>query len=46
MMDKEWIHLRSSNTEPVIRIYAEGKSRESADRLVEKAMSPLKQVNT
>lgn len=25
--DKEWVHLRKSNTEPIIRIYAESKSQ-------------------
>ncbi|MFT5513459.1 MAG: phosphomannomutase [Bacteroidia bacterium] len=33
---EEWIHLRGSNTEPIIRIYAEGKSAESAHALTEK----------
>lgn len=32
-MQKEWIHLRRSNTEPIIRIYAESKSKEKADTL-------------
>ena len=30
---KEWVHLRKSNTEPIIRIYAESSTRESAERL-------------
>ena len=30
---KEWVHLRKSNTEPIIRIYAESSTAESADRL-------------
>ena len=30
---KEWIHLRRSNTEPIIRIYAESSSQEAADAL-------------
>ena len=29
----EWVHLRKSNTEPIIRIYAESKSKETADKL-------------
>ncbi|HNL06339.1 MAG TPA: hypothetical protein PKH93_02125 [Chitinophagales bacterium] len=28
--DKDWIHLRRSNTEPIIRIYAESSSAEKA----------------
>lgn len=31
--DSQWVHLRKSNTEPVIRIYAESDSAESADEL-------------
>ena len=30
---KEWVHMRKSNTEPIIRIYSESKSLESADKL-------------
>jgi len=29
----EWVHLRKSNTEPIIRIYAESKDRASAEKL-------------
>ena len=29
----EWVHLRKSNTEPIIRIYSESKNIESADKL-------------
>ena len=28
---KEWVHLRRSNTEPIIRIYAEASTKEAAD---------------
>ncbi len=28
-----WVHLRKSNTEPIIRVYAEGTSREKAEAL-------------
>ena len=28
-----WVHLRKSNTEPIIRVYAEGASQEQADEL-------------
>ena len=30
-----WVHLRKSNTEPIIRIYAESDSQEAADKLAE-----------
>jgi phosphomannomutase len=29
----EWVHLRKSNTEPIIRIYAESKNKEAAEKL-------------
>ena len=32
--DKEWVHLRKSNTEPIIRIYAEGATFAEAEALV------------
>ena len=32
---EKWIHLRKSNTEPIIRIYSEAKSKETAIQLVE-----------
>lgn len=31
-----WVHLRASNTEPIIRIYAEARSLNQAQRMVEK----------
>ncbi len=31
--EKEWVHLRKSNTEPIIRIYTENSSQDCADRL-------------
>jgi len=30
-----WVHIRPSNTEPIVRIIAEGKSRETAKQLIE-----------
>ena len=30
-----WVHLRKSNTEPIIRIYSEARSMEEADKLAE-----------
>ncbi len=42
--DKDWIHLRRSNTEPIIRIIAEGASRTTADNLAEKLMHDISEV--
>jgi len=36
-----WIHLRTSNTEPIMRIYAEGRTREDAQLLVDKVKGIL-----
>jgi phosphomannomutase len=33
--DRRWVHLRKSNTEPIIRIYAEATTLEAADALAE-----------
>jgi phosphomannomutase len=41
--DNEWVHLRKSNTEPIIRIYAESKSENTANSLAEKIISDMKQ---
>jgi phosphomannomutase len=35
---KEWVHLRRSNTEPIIRIYAEAATKEEADALAQKVI--------
>lgn len=37
-----WVHLRKSNTEPIIRIYSEAKSPEEADRLGEEIIAEIK----
>jgi len=42
--DKEWVHLRKSNTEPIIRIYAESRSMERADALAEEMIEIIKQI--
>ena len=36
---KEWVHLRRSNTEPIIRIYAEAATKEAADALAQQIIS-------
>ncbi|WP_452222722.1 phosphoglucosamine mutase [Lacinutrix chionoecetis] len=39
-----WVHLRKSNTEPIIRIYTEAKSQQIADDLADKIISEIKQI--
>jgi phosphomannomutase len=34
----KWVHLRKSNTEPIIRVYSEAKSMAEADELGKKLM--------
>jgi len=41
---KEWVHLRKSNTEPIIRIYSESKSAEAADILAERIITEIKEL--
>jgi len=38
----EWVHLRKSNTEPIIRIYAESVSASKADELAERIIKDIK----
>ena len=40
----QWVHLRKSNTEPIIRIYTEAPSQEAADVLGDKIISEIKAV--
>ncbi|MFN3951248.1 MAG: phosphoglucosamine mutase [Thermaurantimonas sp.] len=40
--DHSWVHLRRSNTEPIIRIYTEAKSQKEADTLAERFVSELR----
>ena len=40
----EWVHLRKSNTEPIIRIYTEAPSQEKADVLADKIIDEIKSI--
>ncbi len=40
----EWVHLRKSNTEPIIRIYAESKDENSANELADKIINEIKSL--
>jgi phosphomannomutase len=42
--DKEWVHLRKSNTEPIIRIYSESESETTADNLAKKIMADIREL--
>jgi len=37
----EWVHLRKSNTEPIIRIYSESRSESSANELAKRIMNDI-----
>jgi phosphomannomutase len=41
---KEWVHLRKSNTEPIIRIYSESDTHATADHLAMKIISDIKEI--
>jgi phosphomannomutase len=40
-----WVHLRKSNTEPIIRIYTEAPTQQQADALAERFISELKALS-
>jgi phosphomannomutase len=44
--DKEWVHLRRSNTEPIIRIYSEASSEAVANNLANKIIADIKEILT
>ncbi|AIZ42849.1 phosphoglucosamine mutase [Cellulophaga baltica] len=41
---ENWVHLRKSNTEPIIRIYTEAKSQSEADALADKIIGEIKKI--
>ena len=41
----EWVHLRKSNTEPIIRIYTESNSQENADSLAERFIEEIEKMS-
>ncbi|NOR29136.1 MAG: phosphoglucosamine mutase [Lutibacter sp.] len=43
--DTEWVHLRKSNTEPIIRIYTESNSQNSADELAQRFITEIKNIS-
>lgn len=42
--DKEWVHLRTSNTEPIIRIYTESTSENTANAIAKKIMMDISEL--
>lgn len=42
--DREWVHLRKSNTEPIIRIISESTSAEKADALAQRMIAEIKEI--
>jgi phosphomannomutase len=41
---ENWVHLRKSNTEPIIRIYTEAFSLQEADELADKMIAKIKSL--
>jgi len=41
---KEWVHLRKSNTEPIIRIYSESSNIQNANQLAERIIKDIKTI--
>lgn len=42
--EKEWVHLRKSNTEPIIRIYSESATQATAEYLANKIITDIKEI--
>ncbi|TAF44766.1 MAG: phosphoglucosamine mutase [Sphingobacteriales bacterium] len=42
--DKQWVHLRKSNTEPIIRIYSEASTETEAQQLADNIMADIKEI--
>jgi phosphomannomutase len=44
--DRQWVHLRRSNTEPIIRIYSEAENMATADNLANKIIHDIKEFTS
>lgn len=42
--EKEWVHLRKSNTEPIIRIYAESQNEKKATQLAQRIIADIQEI--
>jgi phosphomannomutase len=43
--DNDWVHLRTSNTEPIIRIYAESSFETTANNIARRLMQDIKECS-
>ncbi|MGL5914124.1 MAG: phosphoglucosamine mutase [Bacteroidales bacterium] len=41
---KEWVHLRKSNTEPIVRVYAESTTQKNADNLAARMLDTMAKI--
>ena len=44
VIENTWIHLRKSNTEPIIRIYAEADTESKAEKLAQKILEDIREI--
>ncbi|WP_300722583.1 phosphoglucosamine mutase [uncultured Alistipes sp.] len=42
--ENNWVHLRKSNTEPIIRVYTEARSMEEADALAQRFIAEIREI--
>jgi phosphomannomutase len=43
-LDQDWVHLRGSNTEPIIRIYAESSTEKTANNIAKKMQNDIREI--
>ena len=41
---ENWVHLRKSNTEPIIRVYTEAKSMAEAEALAQRFIGEIREI--
>ena len=44
LIKNEWVHLRKSNTEPIIRVYSESKDEASAIKFAQRIMTEIREL--
>ena len=44
IFNDSWVHIRSSNTEPIIRIYSEAKTKDEAEKLNKKFKEKISEL--
>ena len=44
LFESSWVHIRKSNTEPIIRIYTEAKSENEANELSERFIDEIEEI--